>query len=679
MSTSSKNTKLKHLIKLTSAATIATIMVSSQAGIITSTQSFTGAEGFGGWNFSNVVVNVTDGLFDYNTGAYSFEPTSDGTYSADLYNGYYDPDGVMIGTTVMATIYAKDHPVGEPAGIKVINDDTNVKDPKPQNCIMATSYIDGYYLDSTEPQQTICSSDFQTHKRFKEAMLPSSVVDGDKGADLVFNVEADEGTRAYQVFQKINNWTDARLTGFTIEVGFGVGDEFQSATGIGVNLADLSISVPEEIWAENELATFSHGLFGAPDNHFPTPGFFDNTTAGYSINQYPIIAGLTDTLTATTLLGSNYTNIPPTTELIHNQFGTWLPNIWIPQGIFFDDDGNPATDAALVAWYGYNPVEENFGWMTGSNDNPDSTDDDFNTIEDSVISDWSNNPLYSMGEIDDLVNVGINYIVTIGDIGTFPAEANDTFTIRITPTKDTVNQDPPSYVGQTPYPELVYLSSDGLITLNPSPEFVIGSPLTVRVADSDLNLDSALEDMTSVLVSADGVASEIIELTEEGINRGVFVASLPSQFSSVVDDTIVTVTYIDLDDGSGGTDIVKTASSEATESVDEPEPELFVVATLRSPDNTFTATTKKVTITIENDKETLATGTATVTANGVLVFTTDVTVDPDKRERVTFDWTSPETAQIVNWEATVILDDGSEAIPATATTDVWVKGKGGRS
>ncbi|MFA0183237.1 hypothetical protein AB4463_23060, partial [Vibrio cyclitrophicus] len=77
---------------------------------------------------------------------------------------------------------------------------------------------DANFLDSTHPQPVICSSPFQTHKRFKVAMLPASVDDIDSGdghgIDLVFNVqdetidpEAEDqiALRSYQVFSKINN------------------------------------------------------------------------------------------------------------------------------------------------------------------------------------------------------------------------------------------------------------------------------------------------------------------------------------------------------------------------------------------------------------------------------------------------------------------------------------------
>ena len=148
---------------------------SVHAGKITSVPSASGAPGFGGWNFGNVqvVLNGAGSWFDPLTGAYSFAVGSDFTYQANVFDmGSPVFGSPAIGSTVMGIVLAKDWPVGEPSGIKIVNDDPGAKQGKPANCIMATSYLKGYYLDSAAPKQVICSSPFQTHKRFKVAMLP---------------------------------------------------------------------------------------------------------------------------------------------------------------------------------------------------------------------------------------------------------------------------------------------------------------------------------------------------------------------------------------------------------------------------------------------------------------------------------------------------------------------------
>lgn len=347
----------------------------------------------------------------------------------------------------MGYVLAKDWPVGEPAGIKVINDDLTVnvpknKEQKPLNCIMATSYLDGHYLDSDDPQQVTCSGPFQSHKRYKIAMLPTTVDNiGSESVDLVFNVEAEAGARDYQIFQKINNWTGKRLEGFSVQVGFGVGELFQTVAEAGVALENLNVSVPSNIWDAEQLALFSAGLFGPLDKHTGKIGFFDPVQrAGFYIDQYVEgIQPLTDTLTATRTLGSDYAEVP-FGSAIADQFGPWLSDNMLPYGIFFDDDGNPETDAELLAWYGYNPALDAFGWMGGSQDSNGA----FAEITPAEIMQMGQNLSYTMDVIEDLVNVGLNYVVTVGDVGTFPA---NTFTIRITPTPDTSGAQAPGYVG----------------------------------------------------------------------------------------------------------------------------------------------------------------------------------------------------------------------------------------
>ena len=111
----------------------------------------------------------------------------------------------------------------------------------------------------------------------------------------------------------------------------------------------------------------------------------------------------------------------------------------VAHGYFFDDDDDPDTDALLMAWYGsYDPQEDNQGeltWRYGAAGQ-------FAAVPDEIIEGWEADPdeLYSVGVIDDLVNVGLNYIVTIGDTTSF-----DKFTIRITPSLSS-NQEVPDFV-----------------------------------------------------------------------------------------------------------------------------------------------------------------------------------------------------------------------------------------
>ncbi|CAA0095936.1 Uncharacterised protein [Halioglobus japonicus] len=559
---SNRGHNLPFLKKSLLAIAVAGVSVTAQAGKIVSVPSVTGADGFGGWNLDNVevVINGSGSFFDESNGYYWFSVDSDYTYYAEV----SDSNAAV----VTGLVLAKDWPVGEPSGIKVINDDAGVKPSKPANCIMATSYEEEHFLDSPDPQQVLCSSPFQTHKRYKLAMLPSTVEGTtEKGIDLVFNVEDEPGAspRDYQVFQKINNWTDQRLEGFTIEVGFGVGDNFVPASQqAGVGVANLSLSIPAEIWEDgSDLANFSAGLFGPEDPHHDRPaGYFDpDTRAGFTIVEYPVSAGVTDTLTSGATLGSDYNNLPGLplgSEAVvaqANQFGPWLPNSMLPQGIFWDDDGNPETDATLLAWYGYNPAVGGLTWMTGAAES-------FSEVQPETVAAWGENLAYTMGEIDDLVNIGLNYVVTVGDVTTYPQSK---FTIRVTPRKDTSGTGDPLFTDVEPDPILIFSESDAVVELSPGAEFEIGSLLTARVGDSDLNTDPSVAEEIEVLISS-GLISEgsigfPLTLVEQGVNRGVFAASLPDSLSNPPEGYVLSVQYIDADDGNGGTNVVKTASS----------------------------------------------------------------------------------------------------------------------
>jgi putative cell wall-binding protein len=338
---------------------------------------------------------------------------------------------------------------------------------------LATSYLEGGFLDDPVPEQVTCSSEFQTHKRYKLAMLPTAVDGGtglEEGIDLVFNVDEEEGSRDYQVFQKANNWTNGRLEGFTIEVGTGIGDEFVPAMGAGgVGEANLSISAPANFFDAGQLATFSQGLFGPADKNHDTPGFFDqNNRAGFNIVEAGILSGQTDTLTSGAPLVSNYGDL----------FGPWLPNNMLPNGYFFDDDADPDTDAQLMAWYGFNEVLGEMGWMYGAAGDtsvvPDDPNDGFAAVSDATIAEWEADSLYSIGVIEDLVNVGLNYVVTVGDTTSF-----ESFTIRVTPLVDTSGAGVPVFVVPSAPSGVTGVAGDGEVAVSwTAPTSVGGSAIT---------------------------------------------------------------------------------------------------------------------------------------------------------------------------------------------------------
>lgn len=425
----------------------------------------------GAWNLDNVNVNgvrtdtgaeSTD-FFDKLTGLYRAMVEGDSFVSV-IRSALGDAGEVM------ARLTGKDWPVGEPTGIKAVNGDTQTKNGKPENCLINTSYLgasdsqtgEDAYLDSASPEPVICSSGFQSHKRFKIAMQPATtagIADGAEGKpiDLVFNVSDNGALTPYQVFSKINNYTEKRLRGYRIVVGQGLGDAFQSAAQLGIeDKLHISLGVGEggttttnqgiktftpdgsNLFDADGLATFSHGLFGAADQNFPSNGFFDNRTAGFNAVQScsvvdgcatysdPLVSPLplmaADTIESTTVLPSNYSSL----------FGNWLPSKWQPSGVFFDDDSDPTTDPVLMAWW------NGSAWVQNN-------DAGFAPVPSSDLAAWAANPLYEVAQIEDVLNLGINYIVKVGDgIGS-------NFTVRITPLVAT-DQSAPAFLAAEPAP-----------------------------------------------------------------------------------------------------------------------------------------------------------------------------------------------------------------------------------
>ncbi len=578
-----------------------------QAGKIISNDTEPRADGFqfgfGGWNLDNVDVEITAaipeifalpkahvdsrgdvpvgiavGSFDRETGEYTL-PLIDPLYDSYIYDRpFFIPDTTNIDpdAVAMGVLHGKDYPVGEPAGIKIINDDFNVKNGKPQNCIMTTSYLDPDVLGTDNPVTTSCSSPFQSHKRFKVNVWPSTLDDvGQESADLVFNVEDDGGSRDYQVFQKVNNYSDSQIESFTIEVGFGVGADFQKVRDASIALtSELSVSTPIEIGTDTQLATFSHGLFGSADANFPTDGFFDSRTAGFfvTVDEYAPDTGIGpgDSFHSNGTMDSNYLQVPPTITA-PEQFGTWMPSIWAPKGIFFDDDNDPNTDAQLLAFFGdtTGTPSPNYGWMLGDVD-------DFAPPTDEQYLAWVADPLYFIDVVEDVLNLGLNYVVTVGSVDdTWPTwdagSSQATFTIRVTPTKNTGIGEP-GYVANAPT-ELQFTNSLGVATIVPNPQFYAGDDLALMVGDADLNADPGLAETVGVVaVNGTSGESEAVTLTESGLNTGAFSATIgtiadpatgtPNDGTmNVVIGDVVTLTYIDADDGNGNFDVTVTATS----------------------------------------------------------------------------------------------------------------------
>ena len=181
------------------------------------------------------------------------------------------------------------------------------------------------------------------------------------------------------------------------------------------------------------MANFSHGLWGAADSgdsgrepHFDANGFYDTVRAYYPVT---LAADAQSISYVGAMQGGNYQSL----------FGNWLPSVWEPEGIFWDDDENPETDGIIMAYWG-DPLKSGTNAWHKGNDEAWAVA----TEEDLLL--W-NGEWFEQGAVEDVLNLGLNYIVNIGD----NAAIGDKFTLRITPhvASGTGEQDVPSYVTDT--------------------------------------------------------------------------------------------------------------------------------------------------------------------------------------------------------------------------------------
>jgi len=533
--------------------------------------------GFGGWNLENVQVNITSNE-DFNDVIHSDIPMTetDGEYpemnaSMSFESIIYSDDQR---TEIRGKLHGKDWPVGEPAGIKVVNDDTGTeKSGKSPNCIMTTSYLDevdsgtgetGYLsIYDINPDgiavPTICSSPFQSHKRFKVNMQPSMIENIDENGsgqpfDLTFNLDTDDNSteyRRYQVFSKINNYTGKRLDGYKVELLDGNGEKVTVANQIRFSL-DLTTKDSSEDESGYE-AVFAHGLWGPLDNkHFFENGFFEEKRAGFVQDGN----GTQELIGGTETLGSNYEAL----------FGLWLPSIWAPYGIFFDDDNDPSTDAELVAFWGTEPGAPQGTdpeWHYGKDYDLTDGDQSWAVPTEQQLVAWLVDPLYTVGKIEDTLNLGLNYVVEVGQNSTI----GDKFTIRITPhIAPEVAQTPPNYIdGEGNYimPPMDYNGTEVHLAIRPAPEFTIGTNLSVGVLDTNVTGSSPdVNDTIVVVITASNGDTENLTLTETNATSAVYVGTIGTNLNAVSSDgtvnvtngTLVTATYKTLTDSTTATD-----------------------------------------------------------------------------------------------------------------------------
>ena len=388
-------------------------------------------------------------LLDPNTGAVAaggFMPSGYSKYAGGV---NYMPNGAMTW---------KERDTQGP-GLSIVTGD----DAKGDNCIMsagwnpdsiptATQMSDWWGIDLKQ-----CSDPWQSSKRFK---IVSYVLDAP--IDLTFNVSANGSDDIYRVLQKYGNQTGNRVSGYTQQIGFGKGANFVEATpgqGVAFSLKngatfDNDAPTASSMANQGELDSLvAHGLFGAPDKHHTSAGYFNTTVRA----NFGLSAG--ETFITTTGMHPVHTDL----------FGEWMPSQQPKGAYYFDMDGIVYTDNALVAtcdgafneeiaqseggaagcqgeWVTYRssyvPIDNGDGTYTiPASYGVDPNDRDLNrtVIPAEVITSWDANSLWIPGDIDDFANVNINAYISVGNAANWPtadADGNASFTIRMTPTFD---------------------------------------------------------------------------------------------------------------------------------------------------------------------------------------------------------------------------------------------------
>tara|TARA_R110002072_G_scaffold93495_2_gene207108 strand:+ start:16426 stop:17757 length:1332 start_codon:yes stop_codon:yes gene_type:complete len=283
-----------------------------QSALVVAVTGFTSASALAAvitdWDRGNVVTTGPDADGNFFSTVYDQPTTTGSGASTSGYIKYTPPEGAN-------------------PGLKVVNNaapNPDNIDPAPgrpvDNCIMAAG-------------DASCNSEFQSGKRFKLDRT------GFDPIDLVFNLDgsapAPDNDGLYKVFQKYGNNTGVALGGYTIGLGFGIGDDFvSSGSGDGLSFVDFGADPRESEFS----SVFAQGLFGTDTQRDRPQGYFSADRSGYDL------AFITEDLFQTTgLFGGEYG--------YESLFGNWMSYSMVPDGYFYDNDGDPLTDAILMAHF----------------------------------------------------------------------------------------------------------------------------------------------------------------------------------------------------------------------------------------------------------------------------------------------------------------------------------------
>lgn len=530
---------------------------------------------------------------------------------------------------------------GRPPGIQAVTDDYEFP---VANCIMAS----GERVDEEfgELLPKTCSDPQGSSKRYflevTQADVPIDLVfdtgmkdirykgvkdpEDDGGAALeAFREEYGIG-RIYRVIQKFINNTDERIVSLRVELGTGVGADFEPLSFEEDGVAfEMRPAVPREffegetgapdrvVWQENRYAHFAPKLFDDGLRPRFDPGFFSDASAGlfppqdfagpeksqYIDSGYELADGRIGAITLnhfdmTTQQAAGY-------GLTGNLFGYMLPDELVPTVIALHEDGNPETESdAVVAWW------DGYDWRYGQAGYPDTGADPWSVVPLTQLEQWAslllgqNVPDSDPGRFesllsDDLSGANMDSYIYIGEeiVDETTGEPRyDSLTLRLIPTSlsslglgDIAGSEDPEWTlpGNEPPTLEDYMPATGdPVAINDIAVTDFDQPVAINILANDL-LDGAL-------IDPDPTVSTVV------------ITSQPANGTATLDGTDNTVDYVP-DAGFEGdntfnytVEIGGEVSNEATVKVTvNPEP----VPNAPVAENDFAETFREIPVTID--------------------------------------------------------------------------------
>lgn len=213
----------------------------------------------------------------------------------------------------------------------------------------------------------------------------------------------------YFTFGKVSNLTGARIVGFSIELLDAAGNpmsELDPAAAVLYNLAATDLGIGSRL---------PDGLYGEGGQEGEI-GFFNSGRASL------VLSASSDELSFGALTNTHYVT----------NFGTaMLDDTMLPDGLFWDDNGDPSDESALVAWNNL----AGGGWTYGILDTADNLDARLQELADTlgvtvaelgyanggpvppeIVARMTGDSLFAVAPIEDLRNANVNYTITVGNV-----------------------------------------------------------------------------------------------------------------------------------------------------------------------------------------------------------------------------------------------------------------------